>query len=515
MNNSGNRKWWALVAIVLSVLAVGLDATIINVALPTLATHLHASTGQLQWIADAYNLVFAAMLLPAGLLGDRYGRKRMLLIALVLFGLASLGCAFAPSADWLILARALLGIGGAFLIPLSMAAIPLLFSEQERPRAMGLWLVANAVSFPIGPIFGGWLLSNFWWGAAFLINVPVVVLAVIATALLLPESRSAERPHLDVGGVLSSSLGLVGVIYAVIEAGEKGWGDLGTLLSLAGGTLMLALFVAWQLHRARGGAGRSLVDLALFRSPSFTWGTILATLLSFAMFGVLFAMPQYFQAVSGTDALGAGLRILPIVGGLLVGAKAGERLASVIGTKLLIALGFAIMTAGLWVGARTGMDSGDGFALAWIGAVGTGLGFAMPATMNAALGALSAERSGVGSALIQAIRQAGGAIGIALLGAVHHAAYRDRLGELALPAQAAEAVRKSAFAGIAIAHRLGLPTLRETVRAAFVHGMDAMLGVCGGLMVMGVFLALAFLPRPRPAAVVACVPGDLGYDITR
>ena len=502
MNTTGTRRWWALGALSLSMLAVGLDATVINIALPTLSTALHASTADLQWFVDAYSLVLAAMLLPAGLLGDRFGRKKLLLVALVLFGAASAGCAYAPSAGALIAARALLGLGGAFLMPLSLAVLPVLFTEQERPRAIAIWVTANAVSFPIGPIAGGWLLGHFWWGAVFLINVPVTIIALIAVSVLLPESRSARRPRLDPLGVLASSVGLAGLTYGVIDAGVHGWGDAAALAALGAGIVALLAFVLWERHISRRQAGQPLVDLALFRSRSFTWGTILATLVSFAMFGMLFVVPQYFQAVEGADALGSGLRLLPIIAGLLVGARLGGRLASRAGAPLTVALGFALLAAGLLVGASSAVDSGYGIAAAWITVIGAGLGFAMPTAMDAALSALSAERSGVGSALIQALRQVGGVIGVAVLGTVLNSAYHDGLDVTHLPAPIAHAVRESVSAGVAVAQRLDSAPLLAAVRGAFVHGMDAMLALCGGTAIVGIVLALAFLPR-RDAALGA------------
>src|SRR6266516_2322170 len=208
MNMLGMRRWWALGALALALLAVGLDLTVLNLALPTLATDLHASNAQLQWIVDAYSLVLAAMLLPAGLLGDRFGRKKLLLGALAVFGVASLACAYASSADLLIAARAVLGLGAAFIVPLSLSVLPVLFSEEERRTAITITVGATFVAFPIGPILGGWLLTHFWWGSVFLINVPVIALALLAVALLMPESRSAGRPRLDLVGILLSSLGL-------------------------------------------------------------------------------------------------------------------------------------------------------------------------------------------------------------------------------------------------------------------------------------------------------------------
>jgi DHA2 family multidrug resistance protein-like MFS transporter len=505
MTTLGARRWWALGALALTLLVVGLDLTVLNVALPTLAVDLHASTGQLQWFANAYNLVLAAALLPAGLLGDRFGRKRLLLIALGLFALASVACAYAGSAGALIGARAVLGLGASFLLPLSVAVLPVLFSAEERPRAIAVWASANAIGIPLGPVLGGWLLDNYWWGSVFLINLPVIVLAIVAVAVLLPESRSSYPPRLDLVGVLTSSLGLVGLTYGVIEAGERGWSDPVALVSMVAGVLVLAGFVAWQRRQSRRPGGQPLVDLSLFRSASFTWGAILATLVSFALFGVLFMMPQYFQAVGGADAFGTGLRLLPVIGGLLVGAQVAGRVAPRIGAKVTVAIGLGLLAAGLAAGATTAVDSGYGFAAAWFSVVGLGFGFAMPTAMDAAIGAIPTERSGVGSALVMAMRFVGGTIGVALLGTVLNADYHSRLDLTGLPAAAVEAVRRSVSGGVAAAQQLGSEPLLVSVRSAFVHAMDTTLWVCAGVVALGIALTLVFLPsrattvEPGPA----------------
>ena len=501
MKTPESRRWWALGALALSVLVVGLDLTVLNLALPTLATDLHAPTAQLQWIVDAYSLVLASLLLPAGLLGDRYGRKKLLLGALALFGAASIACAYAPSAGMLIGARAVLGLGAAFVMPLSLSVLPVLFSEQERQRAITIILGATLVAFPIGPILGGWLLTHYWWGSVFLINVPVIALALLAVTALLPESRSLQRPRLDLVGIVVSSLGLAGLTYGAIDAGQHGWGDTGALAALLAGAAVLVGFVGWERRVVRR-AGQPLVDLRLFGSASFTWGTLLATVVSFALFGLLFAVPQYFQAVRGTDAMGAGLRLLPLIGGLMVGAAVADWLARRVGAKATVALGFALMAVGLGAGATTSLHSGDGFTLAWVAVLGAGVGFAMPTAMDAALSALSRERSGAGSALIMAVRQVGATIGVAVLGLVLNAGYHARLEVTALPPSVAEAVRASAAAGVAVAHQLGSAPLLDSVRGAFVHGMDLLLWTCAGLAVAGIMLTLAFLPR-RAATVAA------------
>jgi len=517
------RKWWALIAIAASVLVVGLDLTVLNLALPTIATDLHASTSDLQWIADAYSLVLAAAMLPAGLLGDRLGRKKVLLVALILFGASSAACAYATSTGELIAARAVLGLGAAAIFPLSLAVIPVLFAPEERQKAIALMASATFISFPIGPIVGGYLLDHFWWGSVFLINVPVVALALIAVAILLPESRSAQRRGVDFLGVILSCAGLAGLTYGFIKAGQDGWTDAAALGTIAAGVVVLAVFVAWErwltgrnqgddAGNLRGGKVRPLIELRLFRSAGFTWGTVLSTLVSFAMFGIFFTIPQYFQEVRGVDALGSGLRWLPMIGGMVVGMIGSTRLASprkaadgqvrgpLASAKGLVTVGFTIMAVTLAFGATTKTASGTGFAAAWLATFGLGLGLAMPQTMNAALSALSAERSGSGSALISAMRQVGATIGVAVLGTVLASVYRSHLVVTGLPAAAAAAAKSSVVAGVAVAHALGSAALLDSARSAFVQGMDTMLWVCGGIALASAILALLFLPRRADGA---------------
>jgi MFS transporter, DHA2 family, multidrug resistance protein len=553
MAESSARKWWALVAIAASVLVVGLDLTVLTLALPTIARDLHASTSDLQWITAAYSLVLAAAMLPAGLLGDRLGRKKVLLAALVLFGAASAACAYATSTGELIAARAVLGVGAAAIFPLSLAVIPVLFAPEERQKAIALMASATFISFPIGPIVGGYLLDHFWWGSVFLINVPVVVLALVAVAILLPESRSEQKLTVDVVGVILSSAGLAGLTYGFIKAGQDGWTDASALATIAAGAVVLALLVAWERWlTSRDTSVRPLIELRLFRSAGFTWGTILTTLVSFAMFGLFFAMPQYFQEIRGVNAMGSGLRLLPMIGGLVIGMigstvlARGDESAPVRGgstppdppgrppregiasprhaadgsqvaaprasAKALVATGFAIMAAGLAVGATTKTGSGTGFAALWIAAAGLGLGLAMPQAMNAALSALSAERSGSGSALISAMRQVGATIGVAVLGTVLGSVYSSHLDVTGLPAVAAAAAKSSVVGGVAVAHAAGSAALLDSVRAAFVMGMDAMLWVCGGIALASAILALIFLPR-RPDGMTGAPRGGAAGDI--
>jgi EmrB/QacA subfamily drug resistance transporter len=517
------RRWWALGALALSVLVVGLDLFVLTLALPTLSADLHATTSDLQWFVDAYSLVLAAALLPAGLLGDRLGRKKLLTGALVLFGIASLGCAYATSTGELIAARAVLGLAAAAILPMAFAVIPVLFTAAERPRAIATVGGATFLGYPIGPILGGWLLDHFWWGSVFLINVPVVIIAVAATAWLMRESRSTTRPRIDGLGVLLSSAGLAALTYGFITAGQHGWSDGTAVATMAAGVVVLATFAAWERAAGRRGGGQPLVDLTLFRSAGFTWGTLLATLVSFALFGITFAMPQYFLDVRGLDSLSSGLRLLPLIGGLAVGLGIGQRLQSprragdgstgdggtgrpLVNAKILTASGFAIMAVALAILTRTTATSATSFVLGWFAVTGFGLGMAMPTALNAALGALAPERSGSGSALMTAMRQVGATIGVAVLGTVLDSAYRGRLPGTGLPAAVAATARSSVADGVAAAHATGSVALLHAVRNAYAGGVDAMLWVCAGIAMAAALLAVAFLPRYADAP--AAVPAD-------
>jgi MFS transporter, DHA2 family, multidrug resistance protein len=511
----GGRRWWALGALAVSVLVVGLDLFVLSLALPTLAVDLHASTGDLQWFVDAYSLVLAAALLPAGLLGDRIGRKKLLMGALAVFGLASLACAYSTSTGELIAARAVLGLAAAVILPLALAVLPVMFTPAERPRAIAIVGGATFIGYPLGPILGGWLLDNYWWGSVFLINVPIVVLALVAVVFLMPESRGlGARFRIDAIGVVISSAGLAALTYGVIRAGQDGWSDSLALGAMLAGAIALAAFVGLEQAIGRRGGRQPLVDLSLFRSAGFTWGTILATMISFALFGLTFAMPQFFLDVKGLDSLASGLRMLPLIGGLAVGLGVGQRLQSprksrdggparppLAGARPVGAGGFAIMAGALAIGTATSAASGTGFISAWFAATGFGLGMAMPTMLNAALSALTPERSGSGSALMTAMRQVGATIGVAVLGTVLNSVYRSKLILTGLPADVMVAARSSVGTGVAVALHLRSPLLLAAVHAAYASGVDVMLWVCAAIAIAAAVLATLFLPRQASAPI--------------
>ena len=487
---TSTRRWWALLSLVPAVLAVGLDGTILSVALPTLGHELDASTDQLQWFLIGYTLAFAAAMIPAGNLGDRFGRKRILLSALVVFGLGSAACALAPGAGWFVAARVLLGLGAAAILPMALAAVPFLFDESERGRAVGVMMSVTMLGFPLGPVLGGWLLSHAWWGWVFLINLPVVAVAFVAVAMLMPESPRVRAGRIDVLGVVLSASALSVLSYGVIKAGDRGWTDAWALLLILAGGALGGLFVAWQRR-----APEPLVDLRLFSSRDFAGGAAVASMVSFVMMGLLFALPIYVQAEYGLDAQATGLRLLPLIGGMLLTALPSGTLAMRLGAPVVATMGMLVLAAGLAWGATTGLGDGSWASAGWTLVCGAGLGMALPTAMDAALGALSEESSGTGSAVLQAMRMVGSSFGAAVLGSVLNAGYQSRLAESGtlerLPASVADTARDSVLAAVNIADRLGLAPLVQAARSAYVSGMDRMLWVAAALSVAGAVLAAA------------------------
>ncbi|TDW22739.1 DHA2 family efflux MFS transporter permease subunit [Kribbella kalugense] len=488
---TGARRFGVLIALCLAVLVLGLDTTVLNVALPTLARDLDASTSQLQWMANSYNLVLAALLLPAGLLGDRYGRRKIIAVALSLFGLASLACALSDSAAALITSRAFLGIGAAMIVPVALSLITVLFStEVERKKAIGFFVVANSIGMPLGPIVGGLLLDHAGWQWIFLMNVPIAFIAAVAVMLLVPESRSSVRPAIDWLGIVLSSAGLAALVYGVTRAGESSWTAGVTVAFLGLAIVLIAGFLWWQRRNPR-----PLIELRLFHERAFSGGAVLLTVSVFAIFGLLFTMPQYFQGINGSDALHTGLKLLPFIGGMTVGAKLAEPVEARIGTRLVVMIGFVVMAAGFVLGAFTNLATGYGYTAIWFVVVGFGLGCSMPQAMNAALGVLDPERAGTGSGLLQAFRQVGGTVGVAVLGTVLNSVYRNNVDTTGLPAQAADAVEKSLGGGLAVAAKAGSADLLSSVRDAFMTSLNTTMWVSGGIAVAGAVLAAVLMPK--------------------
>ncbi|MER6024709.1 MFS transporter [Streptomyces sp. NPDC001851] len=499
-----SRRWWALGALVASMLVLGFDTTILNVALPTMAGQLGATTGQQQWMADAYVVVFAALMLPAGLLGDRFGRRRMLIGGLVVFLAGSLLGALAGDVNAVIAARAVMGLGAAFITPLAMSVLPSLFAPQEQGKAIGLVSTGSALGMPLGPIIGGWLLDHFWWGSVFLINIPMVVIGILACVLLLPETRDPHSPTVDGLSTVFTTTGLGALVYATTEASDRGWDD-PLVLALFAGSAVLITALVLRSRRVR----RPMLDLTLLARRGFLLNAVAATLVMFVLSGLMFVLPAYLQAVLGNDTLGTGIRMLPMVLGLSVSAKLAPPVAARFGARASVSAGLVVLAFAAFLGSRTTTGSGYGFTALWLTAAGLGFGLALVPAMTNALGTLPRDRAGSGSGLLMTLRQVGSAIGIALLGSLLANAFRDRLDVTGLPAQAAGTAGDSIVAAHVVAEKAHSAHLAASANGAYVHGMTVVLLVCGAAALVSALLAAAFLPGTAAAGPADAAAPDV------
>ncbi|GAB7104083.1 DHA2 family efflux MFS transporter permease subunit [Streptomyces phaeofaciens JCM 4814] len=484
-------------------LVLGFDMTILNVALPTMAAELGATTGQQQWMADAYIVVFAALMLPAGLLGDRFGRRRMLVVGLGIFLVGSALGALADDVNWVIAARALMGVGGALVTPLALSVLPSLFEPDERTKAVGIVSAGSTLGLPLGPIIGGWLLNHFWWGSVFLINLPMAALGILACVLLLPETRDPASPEVDLLSTALTASGLGALIYAIIEAPTRGWGDPLVLAMSAAAVVLIAGLVLRERRMPR-----PMLDMGLLAHRGFLFNTLAATLVMFVLSGLMFVLPPYLQAVLGHDSLGTGVRLLPLMGGLIVAARGAQPVVARFGARAVVSAGLVVLAFAALLGSRTTVDSGYGFTALWLSLAGAGFGFAVVPAMSGALAALPSDRAGSGSGLLMTLRQVGGAIGIALLGSLLAGAFRDRLDVTGLPAAAADTAGDSVVAAHLIAERAGSAHLAASANGAYVHGMTLALLVCAVAALVAALLAAALLPG-TPGARRAGSPGDM------
>src|SRR5918999_519509 len=396
------NRWLALVGLIISVLVLGFDLTIMNVALPTLAADIGASTGELQWIVDSYAVVVAAAMLPAGLLGDRFGRRKLLVTGLVIFMGGSILGAVASTPGAVIAARTIMGLGAALIMPLALSVIPTLFKGKEQTKAIAAVTVATSAGLPFGPLVSGWLLDHFYWGSVFLVNIPLVAIGIVVCLTLIPETRDPSSPTIDMVSTVLGILGLGALVYGIIEAPEEGWGDPIIVTSMVAGVLMLIGLVV----RARRET-RPMLDLELLRNPTFRWNTIIAALAMFVLMGLVFVLPLYLQAVLGYDAFGTGLRLLPLLFGMIIVARAVPPLTARFGSRPMMVAGMALLGIAMLLGSTTDTDTGYGFTALWMITTGLGLGSALMPAMDNALAALPEGREGTGTGLLTTLRQVG------------------------------------------------------------------------------------------------------------
>ena len=494
------RRWWILGVLILSLFTATLDNTILNVALPTLAKDLSATTSQLQWMVDSYILVFAGLLLVAGALSDRYGRRLALLGGLAIFGIGSVVSAFVVTADQLILARAFMGLGAALTMPSTLSIIANVFEDGERPKAIAAWSAVSGLGIVVGPILGGWLLEHFAWNAIFLVNVPVVILGIVAILLVVPESKATRAPALDPIGALLSVGGLVALVYGIIEVPMRGWEDPLILASLAAAAGLIGGFLAWERRVAE-----PMLDIRLFRNPRFSAASLSVTLVMFSLMGVLFFLTQYLQGVLGLSAMETGIRFVPLAIGVIASAPVGAKLTGRFGAKIATAFGLLVTALSLALLATVQVASGDLLIGSVLAIAGFGLGVAMTPATDAIMGALPKEQAGVGSAVNDTTREIGGAIGVAVLGSVFSAVYADRMASIAagLPSEVGTIVRDSIGGALAVASEVGgVPgaAITAAARSAFVDGMATASLIGMGVAIAGALVALVWLPaRATPS----------------
>jgi EmrB/QacA subfamily drug resistance transporter len=492
------RRWWILAVHIVSLFTVNLDNTVLNVALPTLARDLHAGTSALQWMVDAYVLVFAGLLVVAGGLGDRFGRRRVLLVGLAIFGAGSLASAFAPSSDVLIGLRAFMGIGGALIVPSTLSVTATVFSSEERPKAIAIWTGVSGLGIVAGPLIAGWLLEHFGWGSIFLLNVPVVLVSVVGVLALVPEGRATGAPRLDLPGAGLSVAGLVGLVYGVIEAPANGWTSPLELAVFALTSLFFAGFVLRELR-----APEPLVDVRLFRAPAFAAAMVAMLLTSFGLFGSMFFLSQYLQGVLAFGTMETGLAILPLAVALAIFSPLGMTAMRVIGTRSTVAAGLAAVAIGLVVLRLAGAAAGYAPVAVTLFLVGAGMGLAASPITVVIIRSLPRGKQGVASALTSTARELGGALGVAILGSIAAPVYTSGVASAAalLPGQAGQAVRDSLTGALVVAGQLPAPfgdALATTARSSFADGMGVAVLVGAGVAFVGAAFALAFLPG-RPA----------------
>jgi len=492
-------RWWTLVVIAVSILIVVLDSTIINIALPTLQREMNTTLSELQWIINAYIMVFGALMLTTGALGDRWGRARMLQAGIIVFAGGSLGAVFASSGGQLILWRAFMGIGGAMILPATLAIVTNVFPREERGKAIGVWAGLNGIGIALGPIIGGLIIENLQWNWIFLINLPIAAVALIAGWFLVPNSRDPNPKRLDIPGTILSTAGLASLVFGLIQGGKDGWADPAVVGTLAGGIVLISLFVLWERRTAH-----PVLEIEFFKNPRFSAGVGAVCLMALGMIGITFGLTLYMQFVQGYTALETGIRFVPLALGIFIGAGSADRVVARLGTTWVIILGF-IGTA--LAGALVAFWQVD-TAYWQLGLILFGLGFflgyiAAPAT-DAVMGSLSEARAGIGSAMNTVGRMIAGSIGVAVIGSalstIYSSSFEKAVAKIpGLPAEITSAASDSVGVAVTVAQQLpaGLAdALAGIAKESFMDGWQVMAFVTCAISVIGAAIIYKFMP-PR------------------
>ena len=507
---SYDRRWKVLAVLCTSLVVVIVGNTALNVAIPTIQRELSASQTALQWMVDSYALVFAGLLLTAGAIGDRFGRKGALQAGLAIFFVGSLLAGLLESTSGIIAMRAVMGLGAAFVMPGTLSILANVFPPEERPKAIAIWAGLSGAGAGIGPVASGYLLNHFSYGSVFFVNLPIIALALLAGQLLLPKSRDEAHTRLDPVGAGLSIVGLVAIVFAIIEAPEHGWGSAQTIGTALVGVAVLAAFAWWELH-----SEHPMLDLRFFKNPRFSMAAGGVTLIFFTMFGMFFLITQYFQLVLGYTPLGAGIRGLPIVLAIMLTAPNSARVAARFGPKLAVAGGLGLVAIGTLLLVGTRVDSPYVYIAFSMVILAAGMGLAMAPLTASIMGSIPMGKAGVGSAVNDTTRELGGALGVAILGSLLQSSYSGRIAELtAVPAEARDEAQASLGAALRAAGDLAQEDpaaarlLADGAKQAYVSGMHLALVVAAAVALLAVGLVLRYLPGKDEvgSAVMAGAP---------
>ena len=497
------RRWLTLLVLCISLIVIVLDNTILNVALATLAHPtkqggLGASASQLQWIVDAYTLVFAGLLLTAGSLGDRFGRYRFLAFGLSVFGIGSTLSAFAPSATTLIFTRALMGVGGAFIMPSTLSIITNVFTNPtERGKAIGIWAGVSALGLGLGPISGGFLLEHFWWGSVFIVNVPIVLGGLVFGYMLIPESRDPSHGQLDPIGALLSILALGSLLWSVIEAPSKGWASSGIVTGFVIGAVLLAAFFVWELHSTH-----PMLDMKFFENPRFSAASGAITLTFLSLFGTLFLLTQYLQSVLGYSTVKAGAVLLPQAATIMTFAPLSNIWVQRIGNKVVVTAGLLLVTTSMGLFTTFEPNSSVVHVIGVTVLLGLGMANVMAPCTDSIMGSLPRAKAGVGSAVNDTTRQMGGAVGVAVFGSIMASHFTSAItGKIggALPAPLFAAVKDNVGTAMGVVRQPGAaqPFAGQIARAAresFVGGLHVIGLTAAAVTLLAAIGVALFLP---------------------
>lgn len=500
-------RWRVLVVLVFALLVTSIDHTIINVALPRLVGELGADAAGLQWIVASYTVVFAGLLLTAGSLGDRLGRRHALVAGVTTFMAGSIAAALSTSTGALVASRSVMGLGGALIMPTTLSILVNVFGDpRERARAIAVWTAVSGLGIALGPIAGGALMRSFSWSSVFWINVPLLAVALVGTLHVVPDSRDPHATRLDPTGALLSIASIGSLVYAVIDAPEHGWTSATPVVLLAVGAVVGAAFVAWELRR-----DQPMLDVRLFRNRGFSAGSLTLTALFFAMAGAIFLQAQHLQFILGYTPLAAGFALVPAALGVMLGTGAGAHISSVVGGRAAVVAGTVLAAAGM--AAQAAFTDGTSYLPTGIGLFlfGIGAGIAMPTATELIMATLPPARAGVGSAVNDTVREVGGALGVAVIGSIAASSYatdvHDRVDGLGLPTGVRDAVTDNVGAALEVSRQMGAngADVAGAAREAFVNSMSSSLWVSVAFAGLATATALLYLPR-RAAA-----PGHPGH----